>query len=214
MNEFSRILRGIRIDTGLSQKDFANKLGMKPVAYNMVESGKNQPSYTLLTNLVEVFSVDANRLFNINDSTLNEKVPKNEADFLNLAQERAKKINYLYQSLISIRLLLFQELKIKSELATKAEADLLNTLARPNTDSNEFRYPYNDLDEKGKEAYLKDTESCITLFTNTFFDCFDQLYKGIIIPYDKELRGDFLSKRQKVTDNWKYSHVFKEKQNL
>jgi transcriptional regulator with XRE-family HTH domain len=63
MNEVCAVLRKVRGDTGLSQKDFAAKIGMKPVAYNMVESGKNQPTFELLLRIVEKFNVEPKIFF-------------------------------------------------------------------------------------------------------------------------------------------------------
>ncbi|HTK20414.1 MAG TPA: helix-turn-helix transcriptional regulator [Mucilaginibacter sp.] len=215
MSEFLKTLRNIRAETGLSQKDFASKLGMKPVAYNMIESGKNQPSFTLLTNLVKTFNVDANRLFNIefdeNESgnLSNLTIPKSEADFLIEAQDRVKSINYLYQRLVDIRVLLFQELKIKGPFSTNSEADLLNTLARPAIIDRELVYPYANLDDAGKLEYLRKTKSCITLFTNTFFECFEQFFKGINIPATVELAKEIIENRAKLTDQWSYKHIYK-----
>jgi len=215
MSEFKDIIKAIRNETGLSQKDFSTRVGMKPAAYNMIESGKNQPSYLLLHTIVSIFNLDANKLFS---KSLDDKIvflkydtsnELSEADFLNEAQVRSKRVNFLYQSLIDIRLLLFQELNIKGDFATKAEADLLNTLARPSILDDEFKYPYNDLDKKGKIEYLRKIDSCITLFTNTFFECFHQLYDGTRIPHVKELRDEVLKRRAEITDNWRYTHVYK-----
>jgi len=224
MNEFYKVLRGIRNDTGLSQKDFAAKIGMKPVAYNMVESGKNQPSYILLNTIISVFKIDANRFFDksiINDTSRNSENKKvytvvkiiGEAEFLNMAQERAKRINDLYQRLIDIKALLFQELNIKVGFPTQVEADLLWALARPLTntinDESTVSYAYENLDSDGKALYLKNTDECITLFTNTFFEHFRQFYNGMVIPYDASMRKRFLIERAKITDQWKYTHYTK-----
>jgi transcriptional regulator with XRE-family HTH domain len=224
VNEFYKVLRGIRNEFGLSQKDFAAQIGMKPVAYNMVESGKNQPSYALLSTIVKVFKVDANRLFKeVNELELNFQSDTgkyhiklkivSEPDYLNQVHEYIRKINYLYQRLIDIRVLLFQELKLKGEFSTQSEADLVANLTKPVSKEvdgeNILKYPYENLANDGKTEYLQKLEGCINLFTNTFFECFEQLYNGVRIPVAKELQEKFLLDRNKITDHFKYSHYIK-----
>ena len=211
---------------------FATQLGFKAaVIYNILKE-RNKPGYDLLVKICETFNVRGNWLLtgeglmyssidtfdiaydnnNVNPATkysINIKI-SSEAEFLNTAQERVKIINDLYQRLIDIRVLLYQELNIKSGFSTQAEDDLLNSLARTSinkvADENIMTYPYKNLDNNGKELYLKKTDECITLFTNTFFELFGQLYKGIVIPSNAESRKDFLTERAKLTDQWKYPH--------
>jgi transcriptional regulator with XRE-family HTH domain len=217
MSEFCEVLKAIRAESGLSQKDFASKIGMKPAAYNMIESGKNQPSYSLIRAVVSAFNLNPNRLFNIssdNDkATYTNFKETSEAEFLNGVHDRIRKINYLYQKLIDVRILLFQELRIKGQFSTEAETDLLDKLVRPATkyDGGEttLTYPYESLDTKSKIEYLGKLDGCINLFTSTFFECFEQLYKGIRIPISKDLRASFFLDREKLTDNWKYSYYIK-----
>ncbi len=111
-----------------------------------------------------------------------------DAEFITKAQECSKKINYLYQKLVDMRVLLFQELKIKGALSTKVETDLLNTLARPSVqvvnDENILRYPYENLNNDDRLEYLKKVDACINLFNNTFFECFEQFYKALrVLPH-------------------------------
>ena len=217
MNEVSNILRGIRNEIGLSQKDFASRIGMKPVADNMVESGKNQLAYILLTNIITAFKVDPNRLFRVtnDDGSLNIKLPKSEAEFLNEVHALSNKIYNLYQDLISIRILLFQELKIKGDLSTQTEVELLNKLTRPDIKESDqektLHWPYENLNDLEKVEYLQKLNACVELFTNTFFGCFNQLYKGIVIPATKEMHPEFFKEREKNTDNWKYTHYMKSR---
>jgi hypothetical protein len=49
----------------------------------------------------------------------------------------------------------------------------------------------------------------LDLITNTFFECFEQLYNGLRIPVNKELQEKFLADRSKMTDQFKYSHYIK-----
>lgn len=220
MNEFYEALKSIRNELGLSQKDFAAKIGMKPSAYNMIESGKNQPSFALLNTVVKLFKVDANRLFEkpVNadgggnsENTEYYTIVKTigEAEFLNIAQERAQRIRNLYQRLVDIRILLFQELKIKVNLSSQAETDLLHSLATLNQVDDErlCKYPYENLDNEEKVSYLGKTDECITLFTNTFFEHFREFYVGIHILPDPSMKKKMLADRARITDQWKYPHV-------
>ncbi|MDB5029712.1 helix-turn-helix transcriptional regulator [Mucilaginibacter sp.] len=216
-------LKRLRQYFNITQDEFAEKIGVKRNSISMIESGRNKPTFEMIGDICKAFNISADYFLldeepnagatyfvtNAVENVIDINNHLNEADFLNQAQVRSKQVNFLYQSLIDIRLLLFQELNIKGDFATKAEADLLNTLARPSIIDNEFRYPYNNLDTKGKIEYLRKIDSCITLFTNTFFECFDQLYTGTLIPQTKEMRDEFLKRRAQITDNWRYTHVYK-----
>jgi len=217
MGEFSEILKRIRNEIGLSQKDFAARIEMKPAAYNMIESGKNQPSYSALQKIVSVFKLDANRLFDVEQKQdlILEKFSKkvnqlSETEFLNHSHELIKRINYLYQRLVDIRVLLFQEMRFKGDLTLRSEMELLNELARPSVNETngevQLKYPYENLNKEEKAKYLQKLDACLTLFTNTFFECFEQLFAGIRIPASKELRKDFLENREKLTDKFRYTH--------
>jgi transcriptional regulator with XRE-family HTH domain len=225
MKETNEILRAIRNVKGLTQKQFADKLELKQSAYAMIESGKNKPSIDLLKSVAKNFKINPLLFFSedtINDDNLiskndflNSKIElldhqSIEADFLNIAHEKIKRINYLYQRLVNIRVLLFQELKIKGELSTQSETNLLNNLARPSSReiNNEtiLRYPYEGLDSLSQAEYLQKLDACINLFTNTFFECFEQLYTGIRIPVNNKLSEEFLNERAKITGQWTYSH--------
>ena len=76
--DISPILKRIRTENKLSQKDFSAKVGMKPTAYSMVESGKNRPSFDLLLKIIDVFKIDANTFFS--DFIINEDLSINNDD--------------------------------------------------------------------------------------------------------------------------------------
>lgn len=63
MNDIIEALKEVRKSQGLTQKDFADLIGLKQSAYAMIETGRNKPSLELLFKIVEVFKVDANLFF-------------------------------------------------------------------------------------------------------------------------------------------------------
>lgn len=243
MNEFTEALKQLRKEMGLSQKGFATIIGMKPSAYNMIESGKNQPSYSLLSTITSVFNLDANRFFNkstsgelfINNVFSDDTVNSNDDDIVNSKkhhfgnsfneieiikelQQNARKIDRLYQHLVDIRLLLFQELRLRSgKLATDNEVAMLWELARPSNyiidGQDYFGYKFESIDFEQKKVFLRKQVSCIELFTDTFFDLFSQLFKGLKIPLETELQKDFFKRRAEQTGNWTYKHVTDQSNN-
>jgi transcriptional regulator with XRE-family HTH domain len=186
----------------LTTNSFANRLGVKPTVIYNIQKGRNKPSFDLLTKIIDVFQANSSWLLMgfgeikpsviSNDKTTSpNEAPRaadfymnvsilTEPEFINQARGYVDRINDLFQRLIDIRVLLFQELGIKGELSTTIEVELLNSLAKPSLNSeNELIYPYKNLDGEGKKKYLKEAESCIQFFTNTFFECFEQLYNGL-----------------------------------
>lgn len=232
-------LKKLRIYFGLTQEEFAKTISVKRNNISMIESERNRPTFDLIADVCGVFNLPADYflsednpesfseyfddikirrkdILNNNNPGLNFRVQVkigSEAEFINEAHEYIRKINYLYQRLIDIRTLLFQELKLKGTFSTKAETDLLNELAKPQVkdldNETSLHYPYENLSNKEKDEYMQKLDACLNLFTNTFFECFEQLYNGIRIPVDKQLRASFFADREKLTDNFKYIHYIK-----
>jgi transcriptional regulator with XRE-family HTH domain len=228
-------LKKLRAFLNLTQDEFADKINTKRNSISMIESGRNKPTFEMVADICRAFNIsadyflsdvnpdknlfihvnaDVEKVNNINsDNYSSNNKNLSEAEFLNLAQERAERIHKLYQRLVDIRILLFQELKIKVNLTSQVETDLLHSLATFSIDTIDdeavVSYPYENLDSEGKELYLQKTEECITLFTNTFFEHFRQFYKAMVIPFDASTRKKFLTDREKITDQWKYPHVVK-----
>lgn len=51
-------IKQIREDKGLTQAEFANKIGMKRGAYSMLELGKGAPSLEILVQIAKIFGTD------------------------------------------------------------------------------------------------------------------------------------------------------------
>src|SRR6056297_1663901 len=67
MTPFAQKLKKVREETGLSQKDLAEKLGIGPVTMNRIEKGSQPPDSQVLITLRRLFGVDLNWLL-IDDS--------------------------------------------------------------------------------------------------------------------------------------------------
>src|SRR6056297_1855214 len=70
MTPFAQKLKKVREETGLSQKDLAEKLGIGPVTMNRIEKGSQPPDAHVLIMLRRLYGVDLNWLL-IDDSDSN-----------------------------------------------------------------------------------------------------------------------------------------------
>lgn len=62
---FSERLKDLRQEKQLSQKSLANKLGVPVSTYANWEQGRREPSIYDIYNLLWVFDIEANDLFNL-----------------------------------------------------------------------------------------------------------------------------------------------------
>lgn len=69
MAYFSRVLRMLRTNTGLSQQALADKLGLSKSAVNMYERGEREPSFEVLEIIADFFNVDIDYLLGRTDKT-------------------------------------------------------------------------------------------------------------------------------------------------
>ncbi|MBQ8308228.1 MAG: helix-turn-helix transcriptional regulator [Clostridia bacterium] len=60
---FKERLKELRKEKGLSQKEFAEKLGIAVSTYANWEQGRTEPSICDIYNLLSTFEVEANELF-------------------------------------------------------------------------------------------------------------------------------------------------------
>jgi transcriptional regulator with XRE-family HTH domain len=58
MTNTNEVLKTVRKFLGLTQKQFADKLGLKQSAYSMIESGTNKPSIDLIKSIAKQFKID------------------------------------------------------------------------------------------------------------------------------------------------------------
>jgi transcriptional regulator with XRE-family HTH domain len=56
-------IRSIRESLGLTQTQFAEKLGMTSPAISQIESGKRKPAYDTIKKMIEVFNLNPKVLF-------------------------------------------------------------------------------------------------------------------------------------------------------
>jgi transcriptional regulator with XRE-family HTH domain len=59
---FSEILKQLRIEKNLSQKDVANAIGVDRTTYTKYETGKSQPDFVTMQKLAEFYSVSVDYL--------------------------------------------------------------------------------------------------------------------------------------------------------
>lgn len=62
MPAFSSVLKGLRKDHALTQKELAKKLGLAASTVGMYERGEREPDFETLEKISSIFGVDANTL--------------------------------------------------------------------------------------------------------------------------------------------------------
>lgn len=67
------ILKAYRLDFGLTQQQFAERLGISRSALTQLEAGKTKPSYEVMDRLLEEFSVDPTVFFDKGDNASVER---------------------------------------------------------------------------------------------------------------------------------------------
>ncbi len=72
---FGEKLKKARMDKGITQKDFAEKIGLSKDLYNKYENNKNRPSFETIMNICKELNLSADYLLGINDglTKLNNK---------------------------------------------------------------------------------------------------------------------------------------------
>lgn len=101
---FGEILRALREERNISQKDMADHLQISRQAYNYYELGKREPSYEALRNLARYFGVTADYLLGLSDSriTVDTSHPNDPSTIQvvnDLSKESKKELNQYIQFL-------------------------------------------------------------------------------------------------------------------
>lgn len=60
--EFSFIIKEKRLEKGLRQKDIADMIFVSLSFYNKIENGKQEPSFEVLCDLINIFEIDILKL--------------------------------------------------------------------------------------------------------------------------------------------------------
>jgi transcriptional regulator with XRE-family HTH domain len=63
-NKIGNFIKSIRIENNLTQKDFADKLGVTPQAVSKWENGKNIPDIAIMKDISEKFQVNIDEILN------------------------------------------------------------------------------------------------------------------------------------------------------
>ena len=64
---FDKIIKELRIESGLTITEFAQKLGVSPMCACYWENGKRKPNYEQLRRLCEVLGVSGDLLLGLED---------------------------------------------------------------------------------------------------------------------------------------------------
>ncbi len=74
MVKFANVLKGLRIKSGLTQQEMADKLNISRSSIGMYENGEREPSFELLEIIADYFNVDMNYLLGKKESS--ENIPQ------------------------------------------------------------------------------------------------------------------------------------------
>ncbi|AEE95322.1 helix-turn-helix domain-containing protein [Mahella australiensis] len=65
---FNEIIKQLRLEKGLSQKEIANAIGVDRTTYNKYETGKSQPDFDTVQKLADFFGVSVDYLLGRSDT--------------------------------------------------------------------------------------------------------------------------------------------------
>lgn len=69
MGDFPNVFKSLRIKSGLTQQQMAEKLGLSRSTIGMYENGEREPSFEILEHIADLFNVDMNYLIGKKEST-------------------------------------------------------------------------------------------------------------------------------------------------
>lgn len=75
MGDFPNVFKSLRLKSGLTQQQMADKLGLSRSTIGMYENGEREPSFEILESIADLFNVDMNYLIGKKEST--EIIPDN-----------------------------------------------------------------------------------------------------------------------------------------
>lgn len=74
MRKFADVFKYLRIQSGLTQQEMADKLKISRSSIGMYENGEREPSFELLESIADYFNVDMNYL--LGKKELSENIPQ------------------------------------------------------------------------------------------------------------------------------------------
>ncbi len=69
MGDFPNVFKSLRMKSGLTQQQMADKLGLSRSTIGMYENGEREPSFEILEDIADLFNVDMNYLIGKKEST-------------------------------------------------------------------------------------------------------------------------------------------------
>ncbi|MDD3363008.1 MAG: helix-turn-helix domain-containing protein [Hespellia sp.] len=69
MGDFQNVFKRLRLKSGLTQQEMANKLGLSRSTIGMYENGDREPNFEVLETIADFFNVDMNYLIGKKDTT-------------------------------------------------------------------------------------------------------------------------------------------------
>jgi len=88
-SDFGRRIKKLRIDSGLSMQDLADKVGVTKSSINMWENSNSVPKDNILITLSKIFNVSIDYL--LGNEKMEEKVPENKT--LHYIQRNLEKLD-------------------------------------------------------------------------------------------------------------------------
>lgn len=92
MGNFANIFRSLRLKSGLTQQEMADKLNISRSSIGMYENGEREPSFELLESIADFFNVDMNYL--LGNKETSEHIP----DQYYLNQDAREMAQFLFEN--------------------------------------------------------------------------------------------------------------------
>lgn len=116
MGNFQNVFKQLRLASGLTQAEMAEKLGVSKSTISMYENGNREPDYEILERIADFFNVDTDYLLGRTDKTT--ILPETAAKYY-INEETAKAAQEIFEN---------KELRLLFDTARDAKPEDIQTV--------------------------------------------------------------------------------------
>ena len=152
---------------GFTLKDIASTMGETPQNLNAMLKVEDIKT-GVLERIAKSINKDVTFFFGVVDTQ------KDEIEIINSIVDNRRQINYLYQRIVDVNILINDYLKIEQEKDyIEDAAEILNTQTR------QYPQEWKELDINGKRLHNENLKEAVRILQEMFFERFKVLYKNI-----------------------------------
>lgn len=152
------------VDSGYKLSDISQNMGVTPQSLHkflMTEDIKTG----VLERIAKAVNKDIMFFFGENDAI------EDEIDIINNILDNRKQINYLYQRIVDVQILIKEYLKLPDDNdSVESAAEILNNLTR------QYPQQWKEFDLNEKKLYNQKLKEAVRLLQDMFFERFKLLY--------------------------------------